>query len=227
MFAVSSATFRRCNVQRMWTERLHESRRGDKQGRDLERPFSRQSQNQRGETDMRKFIILSVALLVSGVITAVAQDVRYNFAQDEDFSKYKTYKWVDVKGVDHADPLTEKQIMAAIDGALATKGLQKTDSDTADLYIDIQTAISTEKQFTSYNTGWGYGPGWQAAEGMGMVAGWPQPQPTDPHPRYTLGNWPLTCMTLPRRSWCGEESLARPSILRPSPKSNRRTSQKL
>jgi hypothetical protein len=31
---------------------------------------------------------------------------------------------------------------------------------TADLYIDIQTAVSTEKQFTSYNTGWGYGPGW-------------------------------------------------------------------
>jgi hypothetical protein len=109
---------------------------------------------------MRKFIILSVALLVSCVITAVAQDVRYNFAQGEDFSKYKTYKWVDVKGVDHADPLTEKQIIAAIDGALATKGLQKTDSDTADLYVDIQTAISTEKQFTSYNTGWGYGPGW-------------------------------------------------------------------
>jgi Domain of unknown function (DUF4136) len=111
---------------------------------------------------MRKSTILSIALLVSGAVTAVAQDVRYNFAQGEDFSKYKTYKWVDVKGVDHADPLTEKQIITAIDGALATKGLQKTDSDTADLYIDIQTAVSTEKQFTSYNTGWGYGAGWGA-----------------------------------------------------------------
>ena len=109
---------------------------------------------------MRKFIILSVALLVGGVLTAVAQDVRYNFAQGEDFSKYKTYKWVDLKGVDHANELTEKQIKQAIDTNLATKGLQKVDTDTADLYIDIQTAVSTEKQFTSYNTGWGYGPGW-------------------------------------------------------------------
>ena len=109
---------------------------------------------------MRKSIILGVALLVGSVTATVAQDVRYNFAQGEDFSKYKTYKWVDLKGADQADQLTQKQIMAAIDSELATKGLQKTDSDAADLYIDIQTAIGTEKQFTSYNTGWGYGPGW-------------------------------------------------------------------
>ena len=109
---------------------------------------------------MRKSIILIAALLVGGVTSTVAQDVRYNFAQGEDFSKYKTYKWVDVKGADQANELTKKQIEEAIDANLATKGLQKTDSDTADLYIDIQTAIGTEKQFTSYNTGWGYGPGW-------------------------------------------------------------------
>jgi hypothetical protein len=109
---------------------------------------------------MKKSIILIVALLLGSVTAIVAQDVRYNFAQGEDFSKYKTYKWVELKGADQADQLTQKQIMAAIDSELATKGLQKTDSDAADLYIDIQTAISTEKQFTSYNTGWGYGPGW-------------------------------------------------------------------
>ena len=90
----------------------------------------------------------------------MAQDVRYNFSSSSDFTKYKTYRWVDLKGVDHANELTEKQIKEAIDTTLATKGLQKVDSDTADLYIDIQTAVSTEKQFTSYNTGWGYGPGW-------------------------------------------------------------------
>lgn len=109
---------------------------------------------------MRKSIILAATLLLGSVTAAVAQDVRYNFAQGEDFSKYKTYKWIDVKGSDHANDLTEKQIKQAIDTELATKGLQKTDSDTADLYVGIQTAIGTEKQFTSYNTGWGYGPGW-------------------------------------------------------------------
>ena len=134
----------------------------------------------------------------------MAQDVRYNFAQSEDFAKYKTYKWVDLKGVDHANELTEKQIKQSIETNLATKGLQKVDSDTADLYIDIQTAVSTEKQFTSYNTGWGYGPGWGGG-GMDMVAAWPQRQPQGRRPRYMLGNLDSTCMTVPRRSWCGEE----------------------
>jgi hypothetical protein len=109
---------------------------------------------------MRKYLILAAVLLLGSVTATVAQDVRYNFAQGEDFSKYKTYKWVDLKGVDHVDELTEKQIKEAIDTNLKTKGLQKVDSDPADLYLDIQTAIGTEKQFTSYNTGWGYGPGW-------------------------------------------------------------------
>jgi hypothetical protein len=109
---------------------------------------------------MKKYLILAAALLLGSVTTTVAQDVRYNFSSGSDFTKYKTYKWVDLPGVDHANGLTEKQIKEAIDSTLTTKGLQKVDSDTADLYIDIQTAISTEKQFTSYNTGWGYGPGW-------------------------------------------------------------------
>jgi hypothetical protein len=109
---------------------------------------------------MKKYLILAAALLLGSVTTTVAQDVRYNFSSSSDFTKYKTYKWVDLKGVDHANEITEKQIKEAIDTTLATKGLQKVDSDTADLYIDIQTAVSTEKQFTSYNTGWGYGPGW-------------------------------------------------------------------
>jgi hypothetical protein len=88
------------------------------------------------------------------------EDVRYNFDSKADFTQFKTYKWVDIKGADHANQLAEKQIQDAVGAELAKKGLQKTDSDSADLYIAYQTAIGTEKQFTSYNTGWGYGPGW-------------------------------------------------------------------
>jgi hypothetical protein len=106
------------------------------------------------------FVLLTFVLLTFGAVDAVAQDVRYDFDKNQDFSKYKTYKWVPIKGADQPDELTAKQITAAFDAALAKKGFTKTDSDTADLYIGYQTAIGTEKQFTSYNTGWGYGPGW-------------------------------------------------------------------
>jgi len=109
---------------------------------------------------MKKLPFLAAAFLLLGVSSAVAQDVRYDFDKDKDFSKYKTYKWVEIKGADQPDDLTSRKMAAAIDAELATKGLTKTEADTADLYIGYQTAIGQEKEFTSYNTGWGYGPGW-------------------------------------------------------------------
>src|ERR1700751_4451165 len=123
---------------------------------------------------MKKLIFWAIALLVAGVTATVAQDVRYDYDKDKDFSRYKSYKWVSIKGADQPDELTGKRIMAAVDAELATKGLTKTDGETADVYIAYQTAIGTEKQFTSYNTGWGYGPGWGGGwygGGMGTTYG--------------------------------------------------------
>jgi len=110
---------------------------------------------------MKRLSLIVLALLAIAVSDALAQDVRYNFDKSADFSKFKTYKWVDaVKGSDQVNDITDKQLKAALDAELATKGLSKTDSDDADLYIGYQTAIGTEKQFNSYSTGWGTGPGW-------------------------------------------------------------------
>ena len=64
---------------------------------------------------MKKLALLTVAFLFSGVSAAVAQDVRYDFDKDKDFSKYRTYKWVAIKGAEQPDGLTSKQITAAID----------------------------------------------------------------------------------------------------------------
>jgi len=109
---------------------------------------------------MKKLTLLTVALFLSSVTPAVAQDVRYDFDKDKDFSKYKTYKWVPIKGADLPDELTQKALTSAIDTELAAKGMTKTDSDNADVLVGYQTARGQEKEYTSYNTGWGYGPGW-------------------------------------------------------------------
>jgi hypothetical protein len=109
---------------------------------------------------MKKAALLAIIMLMFGAGRGFAQDVRYDFDKTKDFSKYKTYKWVPIKGTDQVDELTMTQLTGAIDAELAKKGLSKTDSDNADLYIGIQTAIGSEKQFTSYNTGWGSGPGY-------------------------------------------------------------------
>ncbi len=109
---------------------------------------------------MKRFFVLSVVtMLLAGGISR-AQDVRYNFDKSSDFSKFKTYKWVQIKGASTANDLVDKQIKDAVDAELATKGLTKVEGDDANLYIGYQPAIGEEKQFNSYSSGWGYGPGW-------------------------------------------------------------------
>ena len=116
-----------------------------------------------------------MALLLTIASTGFGQNVRYNFDKDTDFSKFKTYKWVVLKGATPVDDLTDKQIKDAIDAQLATKGLSKVDSEDANLFVGYQAAVGTEKQFTSYDSGWGYGPGWYGrgwyGGGGGMTTG--------------------------------------------------------
>ncbi len=105
-------------------------------------------------------LVVSVACLLAGAGTAFAQDVRYNFDKEANFSAFKTYKWVVIKGAQQLSDLADRQVKAAVDAELTKKGLTKTDADTADLYIGYQAAVGQEKQYTSFDTGWGYGPGW-------------------------------------------------------------------
>jgi hypothetical protein len=103
------------------------------------------------------FLSILCALLATG---ATAQEVRYNFDKDTDFTKLKTYKWVVLKDAAKIDDLRDRQIKEIVDAELATKGLQKVEDDSANLFIGYQAGIGQEKQLTSYNTGWGYGGGW-------------------------------------------------------------------
>jgi hypothetical protein len=103
------------------------------------------------------FFILGILLAVSSLS---AQDVRYNFDKNTDFSRFKTYKWVALKDAPKVDNLLDKQIKEKIDEELATKGLQRVEDDSANLYIAYQVGVGQDKQFSSYSSGWGTGPGW-------------------------------------------------------------------
>ncbi len=52
---------------------------------------------------MKKFAFLFMLTILLAATSAVAQDVRYNFDKDTDFSKFKTYKWVTLKGASEAE----------------------------------------------------------------------------------------------------------------------------
>jgi hypothetical protein len=115
-----------------------------------------------------------LALFVAG--SAAAQDVRFNFDKEADFTKFKTYKWVPIQGATQVNELLDGQIKAAIDAELAKKGLSRVEADNADLLIGYQAAVTQEKEFTSYSSGWGAGPGfyrggWYGAGGMTTTTG--------------------------------------------------------
>jgi hypothetical protein len=120
-------------------------------------------------------LVFPLVLLLAGAGNALAQDVRYNFDKDANFSQFKTYKWVAIKGAAQLSDLVDRQIKASVDAELAKKGLTKSDADSADLYIGYQAAVGQEKEYTSFDTGWGYGPGWYGGGwyggGGGMTSG--------------------------------------------------------
>jgi hypothetical protein len=112
---------------------------------------------------MTKRIMVLSALVLAVATSAFAQDIKYNFDKQANFAAFKTFKWVVIKDAQPVNTLVDKQIKAAIEAELKTKGLTPTDSDAADLYIGYQAAVDTEKQYTSFSSGWGYGPGWYGA----------------------------------------------------------------
>jgi Domain of unknown function (DUF4136) len=98
---------------------------------------------------------LTIVALLPFSIPAASQDVKYNAMPGVDFSKYHSYKWIDIQGGAHPNQIVDAEIKQAADSQLASKGLTKTDSDKADLYVGYQVAVDREKQWNAYGTGGG------------------------------------------------------------------------
>ncbi len=117
---------------------------------------------------------LTAALVV---ITAASygQKTGYNFDQQADFSKYKTYKWVELKGGGHEklSEIARRNVTDALEKAMAKRGLTKVDTDSADLMAGYQVGFEQEQEYTTFNSGgpWGYGGGWGPGWGWGYGGG--------------------------------------------------------
>ena len=118
---------------------------------------------------MTKTSLFCIPLLLLTASSALSQDIRYNFDDTADFSKFRTYKWVTLKSEAPIDELTDKQIKTALNAAFARKGLTNLDGDSAtDLLIGYQTTKHINETFAGFDPGWSTGPGW-------YVAGWHVP----------------------------------------------------
>ena len=120
---------------------------------------------------MKRLLALLAMVLLMGLSQIAAQDIRYNFDKNTDFSRFKTYEWVTIKDAGQLDSLRDKQVKAAVEAELAQRGLRRVEGETADLFIGYQAAIGQEKEFTSFSSGWGYGAGWYGGGWYGYPGG--------------------------------------------------------
>jgi hypothetical protein len=122
--------------------------------------------------------IALAAAMAAGSLTA--QQVAFNYDNNADFSKFKTYKMVPVKGgTEQLNDLNRRMVEEVLVARLQEKGLTKTDDDNADLYAAYQVGITENQEFTTIDMGgpmmmgpgWGMGMGGMMGPGMGGMMG--------------------------------------------------------
>ena len=111
---------------------------------------------------------LYLVTLVGGFLclaagTLSAQQVTYNFMPGTDFSKYHTYKWVDIPSNVHPNQIVSQEIRDAVNNVLQSKGFTLATGDKADLYVGYQCSVDQERQWNAWGTGRGFGMGMGSA----------------------------------------------------------------
>ena len=102
--------------------------------------------------------VAAIAAVISAA-PGMAQDVKTDFDQNTDFSKYHTF----FTGVTHPwpNPLAQERIIHAVDSALTSIGWTKaTNQDSADAIVVVNGATQDEHQTNTFYSGTGYG-GWR------------------------------------------------------------------
>jgi Domain of unknown function (DUF4136) len=88
------------------------------------------------------YVAVAAILLVSAATLASAQKTTLNYDKSEDFSKLKTYTWV--QGTPVANPTLDAYIKGAVDGMLEKRGMQKAAPNQADVYLTYHAASDAD-----------------------------------------------------------------------------------
>lgn len=118
---------------------------------------------------MKECIVLAIAIFCVGVTRTAAQNGNTEVDKKATFSQYKTYQWAPIKNAQQLDELTAEQLVGTLEVGLAKKGLAKSKSDTADLYIGYQIASASGKG--SHVNQYSIGESYDSAAGVTSASG--------------------------------------------------------
>lgn len=107
------------------------------------------------KTNFKLFKNIIFMMLISGLFMACSTTVKVTTDYDKstDFSKYKTYNFIEEVANIPMNDLNKKRLIASIEKELATKGLVV--SDDPDLMVDIQLNTRTEQSATTHSSYYG------------------------------------------------------------------------
>jgi len=117
---------------------------------------------------MRYLTFVLVVSLSMMMFACSSVTYKHDFDPEYDFSTFKTYRWTSAKEINPQDelqkyPLVYKRVVAAVDKALAAKGMTKVDGDEFDVVVVAHAGSKEKMQVTqtgsSYHSGW-YDPWW-------------------------------------------------------------------
>ena len=93
----------------------------------------------------------AVGITLLGTV-AIAQSVSYDFDRSANFSKFRTYGWID--GTRVADELNHKRVMRAIEAQLAMKGMTKVEAGSRpDVLVAYHASFDKNLQIDVFGTG--------------------------------------------------------------------------
>jgi hypothetical protein len=111
----------------------------------------------------------ALAILLAPTLAA-AQKTSYDYNKEATFATYKTYALKD--GTKVGQPLIDDRIVAAIETQMAAKGFTK--SDNPDVFVVYHVAFDSQKDISTYSSGYGgygaYGWGWGGGWGGGTTS---------------------------------------------------------
>ena len=99
-------------------------------------------------------------LLLFAATVAVAQKIDIDFNRNVDFSKFKTYAWLESMHL--AKGFWPQRIMDGVDHELHAKGLKKVEmSDQPDLEVVYNAGVKERTTVEGYDYGYPWGPWWE------------------------------------------------------------------
>jgi hypothetical protein len=106
---------------------------------------------------MRRHSVRFLLFLLVGALILLAAKVTTDYSHSADFSRYRSYSWLEVKA---GDPLWPDRITSAVDSQLAAKGWSKVPAG-GDASVAAFGSTHTQPRLETFYTGFGGGWSWR------------------------------------------------------------------